>query len=83
MGIETDQEIVQLVGSESLYADALSASLEAAAKLNINSQEQALEFVGNKIKPSKRPGSASRNRVSMFIFRVYSFFDFSFFFSSM
>ncbi|KAL6041665.1 DNA-directed RNA polymerase III subunit RPC2 [Balamuthia mandrillaris] len=54
MGIETDQEIVQLVGSEATYADALSSSLEECCSLKVFTQNQALEYIGSRIKAPRR-----------------------------
>lgn len=54
-GIRSDYEIVQLVcGGDPLYLDAFSQCLEDAAKLNIYSQEQALEYLGARIKTVRR-----------------------------
>jgi len=61
MGIITDQEVVQLVGSEPLFADEMAASLEEAASVvwsggssrGIFTQNQALEYIASKIKPTK------------------------------
>jgi DNA-directed RNA polymerase III subunit RPC2 len=36
MGVETDQEIVQLVGSEAMYANGLAASLEVRPLLELS-----------------------------------------------
>jgi hypothetical protein len=41
MGIETDQEICQFVGSEEVYANGLAASLEECSGLGIHSQVPA------------------------------------------
>jgi len=40
MGIESDQEIVQLIGSEPEITDVFSASLEEPYNMNIFSQQQ-------------------------------------------
>jgi len=49
MGLESDMEIVQLVGSEPEIVDAFSPSLEDPAKLSILTQLQALKYIGQKI----------------------------------
>ena len=54
MGVESDQEIVQLVGSEQSYNDAMAPSLEEAASLGIFTETQALEYIGTRIKVAKR-----------------------------
>ena len=48
MGIITDQEIVQLVGSEDEILSPFAASLEECANLKVFTQLQALEFIGGK-----------------------------------
>jgi DNA-directed RNA polymerase III subunit RPC2 len=61
LGISSDQEVVQLVGSEPQFADELAASLEEAGSVVANTggqrgvytQTQALEYIGTKIKPTK------------------------------
>jgi DNA-directed RNA polymerase III subunit RPC2 len=50
MGLESDQELVQLVGSEGFFADGIAPSIHEAAQLNVHTQQQALEFVGERIK---------------------------------
>jgi DNA-directed RNA polymerase III subunit RPC2 len=47
--VETDQEVVQLVGSEPYYADMMSSSLEESCRLQVFTQAQALEFIGNRV----------------------------------
>ncbi len=54
MGVETDQEAVQLVGSESYYIDHLAPSLQKCAALGVNTQLQALDYIGGKIKAGTR-----------------------------
>jgi DNA-directed RNA polymerase III subunit RPC2 len=54
MGMETDQEIIQLVGSEQMFVDGLSASLEDCAAHKIFNQQQALDYIGTKIKAFKK-----------------------------
>lgn len=50
MGLETDQEIVQLVGSDPMYADGIAPSLHEASQHSVLTQEQALEWIGTRIK---------------------------------
>ena len=42
LGAESDQEIVQLVGSEMIYLNGLTGSLEQCSSLQIHTKEQAL-----------------------------------------
>lgn len=58
MGVESDIEIVQLVGSEPEIVDALALSLEEPARLGISTQLQALRYVGNKIRGRSSGGGA-------------------------
>lgn len=54
-GIISDLEIMQLVcGNDSSYQDIFSVNLEEAAKLNICTQQQALEYIGAKVKTMRR-----------------------------
>ena len=50
MGIESDLEMVQLVGSEDYLVNSLALSLEEPARLGIHTQTQALRFIGGKIR---------------------------------
>lgn len=50
MGIETDQEIIQLVGAGTLIADALLASINECGTLHIFTQKMAIEYLANKIR---------------------------------
>lgn len=59
MGVITDQEIVQMVGSEEDVLAAIAPSIEECANLRIFTQHQALQFVGSKVRRSSwgRPKS--------------------------
>lgn len=50
MGVESDLEFVQSVGSEPEVVDALALSLEEPVKLGIATQKQALKYIGNKMR---------------------------------
>ena len=50
MGIESDLEMVQLVGSEAYLVNSLALSLEEPARLGIHTQAQALRYIGAKIR---------------------------------
>ena len=57
LGITSDQEIVQLVGSEEFIDETLTPCLYEVHSLQVFSQLQALNFIGAKVKSSgKRPG---------------------------
>ena len=50
MGVESDVEFVQSVGSEPEVIDALALSLEEPTRLSISTQRQALRYIGNKMR---------------------------------
>ncbi|KAF8981110.1 DNA-directed RNA polymerase III core subunit ret1 [Haplosporangium bisporale] len=55
MGMQSDKEITQLVcGQDSKYIDKFSPNLEECSKMKIFTQQQALDYIGSKIKASKR-----------------------------
>ena len=56
MGTQSDQEIVELIGGEAAYTDYLSASLEEAASAGILTREQALDYLGSKVRERHRRG---------------------------
>jgi len=53
MGIESDLEMVQLVGSEPEIIDAMALPLEDPVKLSIYTQLQALKYLGPKLRLNK------------------------------
>jgi len=53
MGIQSEQEIAQLIGSEHVYLEAISLSMQECLQLNINTQRQALIYIGNRMKTFK------------------------------
>ncbi|PSS02904.1 DNA-directed RNA polymerase III subunit 2 like [Actinidia chinensis var. chinensis] len=52
MGMESDQEVVQMVGRESQYGALLLPSIEECASNGVYTQQQALEFLEKKVKRS-------------------------------
>ena len=50
MGLESDQEIVQLIGCEPEIADLFAGSIEEPHNLQIFSQQQALHYIGKNVK---------------------------------
>lgn len=56
MGLESDQEIVQLVGTEPDILELFAGSLEEPYLMGIFNQQQALRFIGEKVK-SKQEGN--------------------------
>lgn len=62
MGIECEQEIVQMVGCEEEVISTFAPSLEECHKLNIYTQLQALQYVGSKVRQRATWGK-SRSKV--------------------
>ncbi|EEB05618.1 DNA-directed RNA polymerase III complex subunit Rpc2 [Schizosaccharomyces japonicus yFS275] len=59
MGLQSDREIFELVaGSEANYQDLFAPSVEEAAKLNVYTTEQALNYIGSHVKVNRRAGAA-------------------------
>jgi DNA-directed RNA polymerase III subunit RPC2 len=55
MGIQSDKEICQLIGgNDPIFLEEFAPTLEECAKLGIFTKKQALEYVGSKVKQSKR-----------------------------
>ncbi|KAK9728588.1 DNA-directed RNA polymerase III complex subunit Rpc2 [Basidiobolus ranarum] len=61
MGLQADKEIAQLVGgSDPSFLDAFAPSLEECAKLKIFTQQQALDYIGSKVKVTRKIASVRR-----------------------
>jgi len=56
MKVESDQEIVQLVGSEKLFADEIFSSIQDCRDKKIFTSEQALFWLGSRIAAEKKWG---------------------------
>ncbi|KAI9815704.1 MAG: DNA-directed RNA polymerase III core subunit ret1 [Pycnora praestabilis] len=56
MGVQSDHEILLLVaGTDSIYQDEFSVNFEECAKLGVHTQQQALEYLGSRIKITRKP----------------------------
>ncbi|KAF2671685.1 beta and beta-prime subunits of DNA dependent RNA-polymerase [Microthyrium microscopicum] len=56
MGIQSDQEILQLVaGADKVYQDQFLINFEEVMKDDIQTQQQALEYIGSRVKIMRRP----------------------------
>lgn len=62
MGIESDQELLQLVGCEPIVSSMLHASMQECAALGILTVQQALEYCGTKVKTARQMGWAKVRR---------------------
>lgn len=60
MGIETDQEIIQLVGTEPRFVDGMAPTLHECAQEGVHTATQALLFMGKKAKTFKGPAFGGR-----------------------
>ena len=54
MGVTSDQEVLQLVGSETRFANAMSASLQECASLHVFSEGQALDYISKRIRNGQK-----------------------------
>lgn len=50
MGMQSDQEVAQIIGTDPMYLDSLALSLQECSQKNIFTQQQALEYIGKKVK---------------------------------
>lgn len=64
MGVQSDHEIMLLVaGEDEMYQDQFSINFEECSRLGVHSQQQALEYLGSRIKITRRPvGSGAFRR---------------------
>ncbi|CAI6330189.1 unnamed protein product [Periconia digitata] len=63
LGVHSDKEILLMIaGEDSAYQDSFSINFEACAKEQIYTQEKALEYIGHRVRLTKRPAGASRLR---------------------
>lgn len=55
MGMLSDKEIIELIcGKNEDYIELIAPAIEEAAKLQVYTQKEALDFIGAKVKPSLR-----------------------------
>ena len=62
MGMECDQEIAQLVGSELPILNSLALSLQECSQENVLTEMQALDFIASKLKSQKSPYAQTSQR---------------------
>jgi len=53
MGVESDQEVVQMIGTDPQSTDLLAPSIQECCQANIFTQQQALEYMGGKVKTAR------------------------------
>ncbi|KAK9471828.1 uncharacterized protein V1510DRAFT_419125 [Dipodascopsis tothii] len=57
-GVQSDFEIMQLVaGSDAKFQEAFAINFEECARCGVYTQQQALEYIGTKVKTMRRPTS--------------------------
>ena len=49
MGVESDQEIIQLIGPEPAFIPLLVPTLQECKQLGIHTQQQALDYIGESV----------------------------------
>eukprot|EP00053_Salpingoeca_punica_P018423 m.180595 g.180595 ORF g.180595 m.180595 type:complete len:1139 (+) comp17430_c0_seq1:156-3572(+) len=54
MGVESDQEIIQMIGCDEHTVNTFSPSLEEASKAQVFTANQALHYVGSRIRTTRR-----------------------------
>ncbi|EMR09746.1 DNA-directed RNA polymerase III subunit RPC2 [Pneumocystis murina B123] len=63
MGLQSDREILELVaGLDPVYQDIFSINIEECAKLKIYTQQHALEYLGTRVKISRRNSGIIQRR---------------------
>ena len=70
MGMQSDQEIIQIIGSEQKYIDGIFFSLQEAAQSKIITQKQALLYIANKLKTFKKSPEEK-----VYILYIYIYID--------
>ncbi|KAL5010211.1 hypothetical protein ScPMuIL_012516 [Solemya velum] len=63
MGLECDQEIVQMIGSEDNVLTAIAPCLEECHKAQVFTQIQALKFIGSKVRQRRMWGQTKKTKV--------------------
>lgn len=57
MGVESDEEVLQLVGTEGPFASLLTPTLQHCKEEGVYTRQQALDYLAGKVKGSGRPAS--------------------------
>ncbi|XP_072044988.1 DNA-directed RNA polymerase III subunit RPC2-like [Amphiura filiformis] len=63
MGLESDQEIVQMIGTEESVMAIFSPNLEECHRLQIYTQTQALKYIGGKVRQRRMWGGPKKTKV--------------------
>ena len=63
MGVQSDHEILLLVaGEDNIYQDEFAVNFEACAREGVHTQQQALEYIGFRVKLMKKPQGSFQRR---------------------
>ncbi|KAI5664174.1 hypothetical protein M9H77_23497 [Catharanthus roseus] len=62
MGMESDQEVVQMIGRDPRYSALLLPSIEECAKANVYTQQQALDYLEKQVKQLPYPSAPVEKR---------------------
>ncbi len=62
MGMTSDQEILQMVGSEGIYVERFALSIYECSLVDVLTQSQALLYIGRRVKSIKMGGSLGIQR---------------------
>ncbi|XP_033118006.1 DNA-directed RNA polymerase III subunit RPC2-like [Anneissia japonica] len=63
MGVESDQEIIQMIGTEENIITAFSSSIEECHRLQVLTQMQALKYIGSKIRQRRMWGGPQKSKL--------------------
>ena len=63
MGMECDQEIAQLVGTDIKYLEKLALSIQEGSQLNVLTKMQALEYIAARLRISKGVASGRKSKL--------------------
>jgi DNA-directed RNA polymerase III subunit RPC2 len=53
MGIQSEQEIAQMIGTDQIYLERISLSMQECLQLNVDTQKEALTYVASRMKVLK------------------------------
>lgn len=59
MGVESDEEVLQLVGSEGAFATLLTPTLQHCKEEGVHTRQQALDYLAARVKGGGRPGGGA------------------------
>lgn len=63
LGVSSDKEILLMVaGTDMAYQDSFAVNFEACAREGVHTQVKALEYIGHRVRLTKKPMGASRMR---------------------